>query len=198
MHKARKYCTSTEQNRRVEYFENHLDGEDGGEHVVEHFQEVVAPTGTELGVLDRVLGRERHGARADHDHYEYVEVAQVHDEVAEAPDAMVKRSAVVHCAMLAYTVKYEEARVGSTRRKLTCWRDPRRRASCKAEWASAARRRSRPRRPSARRPAARERSRRAQRRGRRAPSCRPLRCLRRPLYSYGTVPVQYTRILPHE
>ena len=68
------------RRRCLEY---HFDGEDGGEHVVEQLKELVALTGPRLWVLDRVLRRERHRTRADYDHDEDVEVAQVHDEVAE-------------------------------------------------------------------------------------------------------------------
>ena len=55
--------------------------------MVEQLEELVALTGPRLGVLDRVLGGQRHRTRADYDHYEDVEVAQVHDEVAEPADA---------------------------------------------------------------------------------------------------------------
>ena len=59
--------------------------------MVEQLEELVAFTRPQLGVLDRVLGRERHRTRADYDHDEDVEVAQVHNEVAEPSYTSVER-----------------------------------------------------------------------------------------------------------
>jgi len=59
--------------------EHHFDGENAGEDEVEGVEDAVA--GRVL--VDRVLGGQRDAARADDDHYEQVEVAQVHDEVTE-------------------------------------------------------------------------------------------------------------------
>jgi len=59
--------------------EDEFDGEDSGEDEVEIVEDDVASG----FLVDRVLGGQRNAAGADDDHYEQVEVAQVHDEVTE-------------------------------------------------------------------------------------------------------------------
>ena len=59
--------------------EHHLDGEDAGKDEVEGVEDAVA----RRVLLHWVLGGQRDAARADDDHDEQVEVAQIDDEVTK-------------------------------------------------------------------------------------------------------------------
>ena len=61
------------------YLQDHFDGEDAGEDVVEVVEDVVA----EGCFRDRVFSGERHAAGTDDDHDEQVKVAQIDDEMTE-------------------------------------------------------------------------------------------------------------------
>jgi len=61
------------------YLQDHFDGEDACKDVVEIVEHEVAERVLEYGIF----GGQGDAAGTDDDHYEEVEVAQVHDEVTE-------------------------------------------------------------------------------------------------------------------
>jgi len=78
--------------------EDEFDGEDSGKDEVEIVEDDVASG----FLVDRVLGGQRNAAGADDDHYEQVEVAQVHDEVTETTHS-ADRANETHRAIDIYT-----------------------------------------------------------------------------------------------
>lgn len=64
----------------------HFDGEYHGEHVVDHVQ-VIVPFRV---IVDRVLGGQCHAAQYDYEHYEEIEIPEVHDPMGGPPDAVDK------------------------------------------------------------------------------------------------------------
>jgi len=68
--------------RRLPHLQDHFDGEDAGEHVVEIVEDEVA----ERMLHDGVLSGQRYTARTDDDHDEQIEVTEIDDEVAEPTD----------------------------------------------------------------------------------------------------------------
>ena len=61
------------------YLQDHFDGEDTGEDVVEVVEDEVA----ERTFKNWIFSGQRHATSADDDHDEQVKVAQIHDEVTE-------------------------------------------------------------------------------------------------------------------
>jgi len=61
------------------YLEYHFDGEDPGEDEIESVENAVA----RRMFVDWILGGQSDATRADDDHDEQIEVAKIHDEVAE-------------------------------------------------------------------------------------------------------------------
>jgi len=69
--------------RRLAHLQDHFDGEDAREHVVEIVEDEVA----ERMLKDGVFSGQRYTARTDDDHDEQVEVTKIDDEVTEPTNA---------------------------------------------------------------------------------------------------------------
>lgn len=69
----------------------HFDGKYNSEHVVNHVQ-VIVPFRV---IVDRVFGGQCHAAQYDYEHYEEIEIPEVHDPMGGSPDAVDKNSVLL-------------------------------------------------------------------------------------------------------